>query len=52
MATTFTGLSRALIAAAVALALGACATTPPPPPDIPPPPAKKLDAKTQLEMGK
>ena len=44
------GFLRPLIALSLALALAACAAPPPPAP-IQPPPAKKLDAKTQLEMG-
>ena len=41
---------RPLIALTLALSLAACAAPPPPEP-MTPPPAKKLDAKTQLEMG-
>ena len=43
-----TSCARPLIALALALALAACAAVPAP---VEPPPAKKLDAKTQLEMG-
>jgi hypothetical protein len=44
---------RALVIAALAISLGACAPPPPPPSaDIAPPAKKKLDAKTQLETGK
>lgn len=42
--------ARPLIALALTLALAACAATPAPL-SVEPPPAKKLDAKTQLEMG-
>ncbi|HLW93065.1 MAG TPA: hypothetical protein VKS78_17420 [Roseiarcus sp.] len=44
---------RALVIAALAFSLGACAPPPPPPSaDIAPPAKKRLDAKTQLETGK
>ena len=46
-------LLRLSVAAALTLAIAACATTPPPEADYPPPPGKRqLDAKTQLETGR
>jgi hypothetical protein len=42
---------RSLIAFALALSLAACAATPAPVAQMTPPPAKKLDAKSQLEMN-
>jgi hypothetical protein len=44
-------LARALIAIALTLTLAACAAAPPPPVVMTPPPAKRLDAKSQLEMS-
>ena len=43
---------RSLAAFALALSLAACTATPAPEVQMTPPPAKKLDAKSQLEMGK
>jgi hypothetical protein len=44
--------ARCLIAFALSLSVVACAPPPPPPVQMVPPPAKKLDAKSQLEMGR
>ena len=43
---------RSFIALALVLSLAACAATPAPEVQMTPPPAKKLDAKSQLEMGR
>jgi hypothetical protein len=43
---------RCLIAFTLAVSVAACAPPPPPPVQMIPPPAKKLDAKSQLEMGR
>ncbi|NNM72361.1 hypothetical protein [Enterovirga aerilata] len=45
-------LLRLSVAAALTLAIAACASNPPPAPDYPPPGKPQLDAKTQLETGR
>ncbi len=45
-------LFKSFLALSLTLALAACASPPPPEVVMTPPPAKKLDAKTQLEMGR
>ena len=44
--------ARSIVALALALSLAACAAPPPPQAAPTPPPAKRLDAKSQLEMNR